>query len=223
MRRFFIFDNYNTWHDWRLTLTAKSMTPPEPKTNYVDLGGMHGSLDLTEALTGEVAYGDRTLAASFWSSEGTFMERLATVQTITAALHGKKVQIVEPDDPEHYFLGRVIIKSQAHDQVHTEFSVEAICDPWRYAMNETVRYAEVGEDAPVDLVINNGGVKTVSPSITVSGTVSLSYRDQYGNRQSTKLEAGTYKLSNLQFRQGAYVVGLRGKGNVTFRYREATL
>ena len=216
MRRFIIFDKYNTWYDWRLTLTAKDVTPPEPKTNYVDLDGMHGSLDLSEALTGEVAYGDRTLAASFWSSEGTFVERLALIKTITAALHGKKVRIVEPDDPEHYFLGRVRITSQAHDQVHTEFSVEAICDPWRYALNETRRVVDV--DGAVDVVINNGGVKTLSPSVTVSGTVTLTM-----GGQTATLTTGTYKVSNLKLRQGVNVVGLSGSGTVTFTYREATL
>ena len=216
MRRFIIFDKYNTWHDWRLTLTAKDVTPPEPKTNYVDLDGMHGSLDLSEALTGEVAYGDRTLAASFWSSEGTFVERLGLIKTITAALHGKKVRIVEPDDPEHYFLGRVRITSQAHDQVHTEFSVEAICDPWRYALNETRRVVDV--DGAVDVVINNGGVKTLSPSVTVSGTVTLTM-----GGQTATLTTGTYKVSNLKLRQGVNVVGLSGSGTVTFTYREATL
>ena len=38
-RRFFILDKFNTWYDWRCTLTSKSVTPAEPKTNYVTIDG----------------------------------------------------------------------------------------------------------------------------------------------------------------------------------------
>ena len=109
MKRAFLFDKYNTAYDWGLVLTGQSLTPPAPKTNYVQLDGRSGSLDLTEALTGEVTYSDRTLTASFALTEGAHDDQVALVRTITAALHGRKVRIVAPDDPEHYLLGRVTV------------------------------------------------------------------------------------------------------------------
>lgn len=215
-RRAFIIDKFNTWHDWRLTLTAKDTTDPEPKTNYVDLDGASGTLDLTEALTGEVAYNDRTVTASFWSSEGTRQEREAVVKQITAALHGKKVKIVEPDDPDHYFLGRVMVKNLERSQVHVAFEIEAICDPWRYAINETERVVEVEDD--VDVVINNHGVKTLCPEFEVEGTATVTY-----DGATVELADGRYKISDIKLRQGVNVIGLSGSGIVTIKYREAGL
>lgn len=215
--RYFIFDKFNTWYDWRLTLTAKDVTPPKPKTNYVALDGMSGTLDLSEALTGEVAYNDRTVTASFWTSEGTFQERVALLGEIGCALHGKKVQIIDPDDPEHYFLGRVKIKSQTYDQVHAEFTIEATCDPWRYAMEETERTVEVDGDA-VDVVIHNYGVKTLCPEITVEGTVTITF-----SGTSVVLTEGTYRIADIKLRQGITVVTVSGTGSVAFTYREAGL
>lgn len=214
--RYFMYDKYNTWHDWRLTLTAQDVTPAEPKTNYLNLDGASGSLDLTEALTGEVAYNDRTVTASFWTSEGTFSERVALCRDIVAALHGKKVRIVPPDDPEHYFLGRVRVKSHAWDQVHAELTLEAVCDPWRYAVEETERRVDV--DGSTDVVIRNNGIKTLCPVLTVSGEVSILY-----NGVVTELQAGSYKITDLRLTQGVNVVGLSGTGSVTFTYREAGL
>lgn len=216
MRREFILDKYHTWHDWRLTLTAKDVTPAEPKTNYVELDGANGSLDLTEALTGEVAYRDRTVVASFWTSEGTFAERLQVLRKITTALHGRKVKIIEPDDPDHYFLGRVVIKAQAQSQVHLELSLEATCDPWRYSVNETERLVDV--DGEVDAVIMNHGDKTICPTLVVGGDVSLTF-----NGVTTKLSAGSYRITDLRLPHGANVVGLSGSGSVAFVYREASL
>lgn len=214
--RFFVLDKYNTWYDWRLTLTAKDVTAPEAKTNYVSIDGMSGTLDLSEALTGDVLYNDRTVTASFWSSEGTFQERAALLKTVTAALHGKKVQIIEPDDPEHYFLGRIKIKSVEQDQVHIAFTIEATCEPWRYAVEETERRVDVNGD--LDAVINNTGVKTLTPTLTVDGTVYVTF-----NGNTTKLTAGTWKITDLRLAQGVNVVKLTGWGSVTFTYREASL
>ena len=216
--RQFIIDKYHTWHDWRLTLTEKDLTPPEPKTNYISLDGAHGTLDLTEALTGEAVYDDRTVTASFWTSEGTFQERRAVLKSITAALHGKKVKIVEPDDPEHYFLGRVKVMSLLCDQVHAELALEAICDPWRYAIDETNRRVEVSSAAPADVVIVNHGDKTLCPSIEVEGSVTLTY-----GGGSVELTDGTYKVADIKLRSGSNVIGVTGDGVVTFTYREAGL
>ena len=214
--RFFVLDKYNTWYDWRLTLTAKDVTAPEAKTNYVSIDGMSGTLDLSEALTGDVLYNDRTVTASFWSSEGTFQERATLLKTVTAALHGKKVRIIEPDDPEHYFLGRIKIKGVEQDQVHLAFTIEATCEPWRYAVEETERRVDVNGD--LDAVINNTGVKTLTPTLTVTGTVYVTF-----NGNTTELTAGTWKITDLRLAQGVNVVKLTGWGSVTFTYREASL
>ena len=54
--RAFLFDQYDSWFGWHFLLTKKKIQPPELKTNYVDLGGVSGSIDLSESLTGEPAY-----------------------------------------------------------------------------------------------------------------------------------------------------------------------
>lgn len=215
--RFFILDEFNTWHDWRLTLTAKEVSPPQPKTSYINLDGRHGSLDLSEALTGGVVYEDRTVQAKFWTSEGTDTSRVQLMREIIAALHGRKVQIIEPDDPDHFFLGRVFIKPDAHDQVHDEFTLEAVCEPWRYALTETRRRVEVNSDS-VDTIIRNNGVKTLCPTVEVEGSVTLEY-----NGATVDLTAGSYKISDIKLHQGFNTVGVSGTGSVTFIYREATL
>ena len=216
--RHFYFDKYHTFFDWGLVLTDKSIPDPEPKTNYIQLDGVSGSLDITEALTGEVAYGDRTITATFSASCGTYQEREAVRRTIAAALHGRKVKIIEPDDPEHYFLGRVTVKDGTRHAAYSTFDLEAVCDPWRYAMEESTRQVEVTEDAPVDVVIVNHGRKTLCPEIAVEGAVTLTFEGA-----AVDLETGAYKVADIKLRQGASVVGVSGAGTVTFTYREATL
>lgn len=216
MKRQFIIDGMNSWYDWRCTLTEKETPNPEPKTNYLELDGMSGTLDLSESLTGEIAYSDRTVEASFMTSEGSYEERRARMQQIRTALHGKKVELIDPDDPDHYFYGRVQIKDCKNYPSYSEFTIEAVCDPWRYAIEETDRRVEVSER--VDVVICNNGVKTLCPKITVEGSVALTYEGG-----SIDLSDGVYLIADIKLKHGSNVIGLSGAGVVTFNYREAGL
>ena len=218
MERYFILDKFNTWYDLRLILTAKTIADAEPKTNYVKLDGMSGTLDLSESLTGEITYDDRTITAKFWTDNGNRKDREALLRKITASLHGKKIKIIEPDDPNHYFYGRVKIKSKTNNLAYAEITIEAVCEPWRYAIEETVRRVDVNTAAVTDVVINNNGVKTLSPIITVIGSVDVTY-----NGKKTPLTDGAYKISDIKLRQGVNIISVSGNGSATFSYREADL
>lgn len=217
MERAFIIGKFNTFYDWGLILEAKSTPDPDVKTNYVELDGMSGTLDLSESLSGEVVYNDRTVSASFWTCEGNHKSRVALLRTITAVLHGRKVKIIEPDDPAHYFYGRVKITSTANNRAYATFTLEATCDPWRYALEESVRRVDVNNDT-VNIVIRNNGVKTVCPEITITGAVDITV-----DGVTTSLTEGTYKITDLKLKAGPNVIGVTGKGSATFTYREADL
>lgn len=216
MERYFILDKFNTWADWGLILTEKKIDLAEPKTNYVNIDGMSGCLDLSESLTGEITYKDRMILASFWTDKGSRKDREVLLKNITFALHGKKIKIIEPDDPDHYFYGRVKIKSQVNNLAYLEFTIEATCEPWRYALTDTVRHIDVTGDT--DVVIYNHGVKTVSPTIAVKGSVTIVY-----NNARASLSTGSYRISDIKLRRGVNIIRLSGVGKVTFTYEEADL
>lgn len=222
MERSFFLDKYNTWYDWRFYLTSKSISDADPKTKYVELDGADGTLDLSESLTGEVKYKDRTISASFWTDNGNRKDREALIRQIRASLHGQKIKIIEPDDPTHYFYGRVKIKSTKNIVPYAEFNIEATCDPWRYAITETIRRVDVASPTEINVVLNNNGVKTLSPIITVTGTVTITY-----NGSEISLTDGEYKIPDIKLYQGVNIISVSGTvsgtGSVTFIYREAEL
>ncbi len=217
MERYFILDKFNTFADWGFIVTGKSVTPPEPKTKYIELDGANGTLDLSEALTGEITYKDRSVTASFWTSEGSRADRSRLLQKVISAIHGKKIKIVEPDDLDHYFVGRVMVKSTNNILPYAEMTMEADCEPWRYSIEESERKIEVMHQS-VNAVIENNGVKTLCPTITVSGDIGIEF-----DGVTTLLSTGTYRLLNVKLRQGTNIIGVSGYGSVTFTYREATL
>lgn len=218
MQRYFLFDNVNTWINWKCILTSKKINDPTPNTNYVKLSGVNGSLDLSESLTGEITYSDRTITATFWTDYGTHKEREALLRKITSHLHGKKLRIIEPDDADHYFYGRVKITAKDNKQAYATFTIEATCDPWRYAINEIKRYVRTVKGTPVKLIINNNGDKTIIPEIKVHGSVTITFKD---GQISTNNK--TFKSPDFKLYPGVNEILLDGTNYTILTYREATL
>lgn len=219
MERCFLFGPYNTWTDWGLILTQKGdLDPPEVMTNYAEIEGMNGSLDLSEALSGEPTYKNRTITASFCAFEGSYEERRRLMQTILSRIHGRKLEIVEPDDPEHYFYGRVKVKNIRHTVPLTEFSVECICEPWRYERLTTVQIFPVSGETPVEIRISNDGRKTVCPEITVTGQVTFTCCGV-----TSSATDGTYRVSTFKLYQGENSIWISGSGTLQLTYRKADL
>lgn len=214
MERFFIFDKFNTYYDWRLILTDKSIEEPTPDTKYINIDGMSGTLDLSEALTGEVTYRDRTISATFFTDYGNYKERGKLLRSIIASLHGHKIKIVEPDDPDHYFIGRVNIKSHENTLAYAQFTIEATCDPWRYAVDESIRPVSINNDT-ICVIVHNNGVKSLSPDIIVNGNVKIVTDDI-----NVELMDGEYKIPDFKLKVGANIITLSGTGDIQFKYRE---
>lgn len=218
--RGFTIGDYHTGEDWRMILNSKDLTPAEPKTYLVDLDGRDGSLDLSESLAGEVKYKDRTLKAGFILTEGTRREREDLIREITNYINGKKRKIVDPDDLDHYLVGRIKITAKTNTQAYGTLSIEATCEPWRYLKDSITRYYPVNakSTAPVKLVFFNRGAKTVCPTITVTGIVTIIIKGV-----TTQLSAGSYKITDLKLYSGSNEVNVYGSGSVTFSYEEADL
>lgn len=211
MERYFRIGQFNTYLDWHLILTSKDITPPEPKLYYVDVGGMDGTIDLSEALTSEVVYKDRTISATFWTDYGTRKDRVAILKRVRN-IHGRRFKIYEPDDPEHYFMGRVNILGELNTLSYAEVSMEMICEPYRYSTDYIERHVVVEADTDVNVVLNNNGHKIVGLTITVnSGTLTFS--------DGTALTTGTY--TDYTVSPGANILEFSGvAADATLSYRE---
>lgn len=218
--RGFQYDEFHTANDWNLVLTSKTIDPPEPKVYEVNLDGRDGSLDLSESLAGEIKYKDRTITATYSMTEGTYTERISLMRTITNYLHGRKRKIVEPDDPDHYFIGRLKVSAVNHNKTYSTFTVTATCEPWRYLPEKITRHCDVRASAssPVKLVFTNKGARTTCPILTVTGTVTIVL-----SSGSVTLTAGQYRLTGLKIYAGTNEVTVYGSGSLAFQYEEADL
>lgn len=220
-KRGFIFGDYDTAvYGW--TLTGWEFPEPEAQTSYVNIPGrIKGPLDLSTALTdGDPRYGSRELTAIFENSEGTRLERDEIISVMTNLLHGMEEEIVFPDDPSRYAVGRLSVRLNYSDMAHAEVSIQAVCEPWRYNQQETQVSLMVAEDENV-AVLSNAGRCILVPEVHVVGTGSRVKLSSGSN--SWTLTEGVYRLPDLALRKGNTFIKYSGIGTLVFKYREAIL
>lgn len=211
------FGDYHTYEDWKLILNAKNISPPSPKIVKVQVDGRDGDINLSRTLTGEMKYENREASFTFLVTEGSQEEREELINSIVNLLHGNELKIIEPDDLDHYLIGEIVVTKTTNDKAYGTIEISADLEPYRYSISEVNRTITASE-TKVDVVLNNTGRKTVTPTLTVDGSINL----EFGS-SSASLETGTYKLSNLNLRSGATVVTISGTGFVVFTYREAVI
>lgn len=211
------FGDYHTADDWNLILNSKKINPPNPKYVKVTVDGRDGELNLSRALTDDIKYSNREANFTFLVTEGKESDRNELINEIVNLIHGKELQIIEPDDEDYYLLGECSISDIVNSKGYGSFKVKATCEPYRYSVTEINRVI-TASSTPVEVILSNTGRKTLTPTITVSGSVSLKF-----GSTSAVLDKGTYKLPSLLLKTGTTIVTVSGSGTVTFSYREAII
>lgn len=220
-KRKIVFGSYDTDLDGPWTLAGWELSPAEHRSNYIEVPGRDGELDLSTALTdGAPRYGSRTLEARLERSDGTRVTREEAINIMVNWLDGWRMDIRLPDDSLHYMTGRVHVAKEYNDMAHAAVTVTAVCDPWRYNNSETVLRMTAGTEA-VSARLTNAGRRTVVPTLNITGA-DASVLLVYG-AYSWALGAGVYQLPDLVVPQGGASITYSGKGELSFTYREAVL
>lgn len=211
------FNEFHSGIDWNLILNSKKIDPPEPKEIGIVVDGRDGDLDLSEALTGEIKYNNRLASFTFIATEGSYLDRANLIIDITREIHGKKVKIILDDDKEHYLYGRCKITATTNTNAYATINIECNCEPYRYALTETVRTFEL-IDQTMEILLTNHGRKTVIPMVEIEGEITLAF-DEY----RITVGSGPYKFPDLIVKTGNKLVTLSGSGKITFSYQEGVL
>lgn len=207
------FGDIHSYDDLNLILSKVVIPPAIPKTNFIDIPGGDGSVDLTEAL-GEVRYNDREATITFTVlPEDDFEQKKREVSNL---LNGVRFnRIIVDKDPDYYWVGRCKINEYASDKNLHKIVVGAILAPYKLKLDETVVIAPKGEKVAVTL---ENGRKTVVPTITATNEATIVHD---GN--TYELNSGTHVVLDITLKFGQNHLTVTSEGAVTFTYQEGDL
>lgn len=124
----------NTWEHWRLVPTSRpSISTPETKTNFVNIPGSNGQIDLSQSLTNYPLYGNRNGSIEFlvMNDFRNWQEAYTDIQT---TLHNKKMLCVYEEDPEYYYIGRWTVSEWKAGDHYSTISLGYNLDPFKYRL-----------------------------------------------------------------------------------------
>ena len=205
------FGELDSYADFDLILTSKTIGAPAIKTETVDVPGADGTLDLTEFF-GEVFYENRELKFDFACKTEPYLQVYSNFKN---SVHGKRMNVSLSDDPGFYYLGRVSINEWETDEELGVVSVDVDAEPYKYKNAVTTSSFSVTDSATK--VFSNLR-KSVVPTFTLGAAMQIKFGEK-----TYQASAGTYTNPEILFKEGNNTVIFTGTGSVTVKYQERGL
>ena len=144
------------------------IAPPTPVTNFIDVPGAIGQLDMSEALTGYPLYGSREGSLSFivlndYEGNQNWADRYAN---LCWHIHGKRLKMILEDDPGYFYEGRFTVDSwdTPNSNDFSKVTIGYTLDPYKYNVNKYVSSFSISNDTRV-ITYSNGVVLGTMPTV----------------------------------------------------------
>lgn len=218
------FGNYHSYNDFGLILSSVHIPPATPKTNYVDIPGADGQIDLTEAL-GCVRYQMREAEFVFTTKPGNDIE--LTKRLVSNALNGLYCNIIVEKDPEYYWQGRLTVSVYGYEYPVEKITIKATLKPYKLKHNLTVvSVNNIPANGSTIKVYCNNECMPVTPTLvnTSSGVIGITFNNTY-NILSAR---NTRTFTDIVLQKGLNEISVKQNTNldscsVDIKYQEGSL
>ena len=200
--------------DYGLIVAPYAIPLPEPQTNFVEIPGRDGALDLSEAF-GTVRYADRVIELTLYN-RAPFD---SLVSAFAADVHGRRMNVIFDRDPTFYYDARITIEDVERHWGYCELSLECRAKPYKLEQFETAITVLPTGSATVTLANTR---MPVVPTITVSADMAFAFTISEKD-YSVTLPTGTHTVPSLVLMEGDTKIEITGTGRVTFTYRKGAL
>ena len=131
----------NTFDDWHLVSTSRPLVnPPKVKSNYIEIPGRDGVIDLTDALIGRATYSNRTGSWEFivLNEYGPGQDWTILYTEIMEYLHGQNYKVIlADDDPGFYYYGRLDVNQWRSNPTWSRIVIDYNLGPYKYDLSYT--------------------------------------------------------------------------------------
>lgn len=210
------FGDIHSYYGLNLILSSVDISPASPKTNYIDIRGADGLLDLTEA-HGEIRYKNRDCTFTFTINPSETLNFEEKKTQVANALNGKHFRITLDKDSDYYYSGRCTVNSYKQDKNLKQIVISATVEPYKYKQKPTVIAYKLDAEARQYILVNDR--KSVVPTITTIKPTTIEF-----NGNVFELGIGTHRILEICLVEGENVLSIASDGGtITFTYQEGEL
>lgn len=222
--------NKNTYDDWHLVTPSRPViNPPKVKSNYIEIPGRDGVIDLTDALIGRATYSNRTGSWEFivLNEYGQGQDWTTLYTEIMEYLHGQNYKVIlADDDPGYYYFGRLDVNQWRSNPTWSRIVIDYNLGPYKYDLSYTEEgwlwdpfnfetgYVQSIRNIPVSttswqnlLVVNR--IENYIPILLTSA----SGLEVQWNGANYTLEKGTNTISDIKLAIGENTIKVRKQNN----------
>lgn len=219
-----LYENYG------IIIKSVQIAAPDVQDHRVGIIGRNGSVDLTEAVTGNVRYNDRSIDIDvrFLGNEN---QRTAKVSELENFAHGQKLKFIFDDDDAFYYLGRIdsVSPPKVVNNKALDFTLSLTVDPYKYnittsaedwlwdpfdfeegMINETANM-EVDGELTYTLLAQR---RWECPIIISNSAMTL----EYDEGEPINIVAGSQVMYDIIITEGEHTFKFTGNGTVTINY-----
>lgn len=195
--------------DWGLTFMPFEITYPEPKTDYTEIEGGNGTIDLTESY-GKIFYKDNSFTMTFSCDDSIRYE--SVLNQIVSFIHGKRIKIFVYFDEEYYYDARIKVNKYASNKSMGEIVLNVTAYPFKLKKTETISLVDVETSKVV--IFKNNRMETV-PRFQATSEMIVIFK---GNSYAVGTNEVTYP--QIEFTYGDNALEIQGTGRLTVIYQE---
>ena len=229
----------NTWTDWYLIPASRpTLTMPGAQNKFVEIPGMNGSYDISDYLTPDVTYSDRSGSFEF-VVDNDHADWLTIYRNISMYLHGQRLRMILDDDPEWFYEGRFTLDEFKSDKansrivigyrvypfkisIYADFANEILWDPFCFERDQdwSLFYHITLSNETVTMPVEAFGIRENISVKFVSGT---SVTATFGGVNKTLNTVNQVELLGNSGRIGSTTLTLTGTGVVDVGWRKISL
>lgn len=232
-------NEYHSYDDWGLYVTnTDCIGEPKQYTNYIEIPGRNGKIDLSEAISGRQIYTSREIKINLAGTRYR-INWDGVISSFRNHINGKVCRIQFDNDPGYFWRGRVCIKDFTSCLDLGKFVVDIPeADPYKYDVNssaepwlwdpfnfETGVITQTGSEVITgsgSVTINHGHMLTC-PQIVVSDLLSATFTVTYDGT-TYPLAVGTNVIpSILVGGENDVTLAFTGSATVQVVYRGGSL
>lgn len=211
-----------------LKLLNVELGKAEVKTNILEIPGMNGVIDLSEAVTGYPTYKNAKHKLTFDFEDGNYDTWIAKSSYLKGMMHGRRLPVILGTDA-FYYDARVSVDTTKLNTLYSQITLELDAKPYKLALKSSLDNWEWDPFNFEDGVIRDYKDIAVPGSLIVVGGVMPAGCVFHCSKSGISVEyegvtcalpAGASTVPDILILEGEHTMKFMGSGTVSVEYRE---